>query len=265
MFMPVLNERLASDFRQVVPGVEAAGARLDPATARLVASHPALGSLPELDRHALLRWSKLRSVKRREVICEQGDPVSAVILVLEGYAKLATPLEDGDEVVLEVIGPGRCAGELTALQRRVHDASLIALSACRVLLIDARQFRQVFDRNPEGLLAIMHLANDRLQRVSEQLVDRTKRTGPVRLAKAVLQLAGLPASGAGGAAGFPLGLSQGELAAMTGTCREVVNKQLGAWRDAGYIRMSGGSVTSVDVTILARMLREEARRDGRLG
>jgi CRP-like cAMP-binding protein len=254
--MPVVNNRLAKAFRPVVPRAEAA-------TARLVAAHPALGTLPEADRQALLRWSNVRSLKRRERICEQGDPVSAVILLLEGYAKLSTPIDDGEEILLEVIGPGSCAGELTALQRRAHDATVTALSPCRVLLIDVRQFRQVFDRNPEGLLAMVHLANDRLQRATEQLVDSRKRTGPVRLAKAVLQLAGLSTTGPRHAASVPLGLSQGELAAMTGTCREVVNKQLGVWREAGYIRMSGGSVTSVDVTTLARLLRPESQHDVR--
>jgi CRP/FNR family cyclic AMP-dependent transcriptional regulator len=236
----------------------ATNATFETADARpLSATHPTLSTLTEQARRTLLRWSRCRNVKRREVICRQGDLAGAVILVVEGYLKRSISLSDGAEVLLDMIGPGDCAGEMTALQDRPHDADLTALSRCRLLMIDARQFRQAFDREPDGLLAIMRTAAERLQRVTEQLLDSRALAAPGRLAKALLYLAKLPSSGAGSAACFRLRLSQSELGAMAGVCREVVNKHLGVWRDAGWIKMSGGSVISIDTAAISNMLQNE--------
>ena len=137
---------------------------------------------PEQDRNALLRWSRVRSLKRQEVICRQGDAASTVILVLENYLKLSVACADGGEAFLDIAGPGDCAGAITALDRRAHDSDVTALSPARALMIDARQFWQTFERHPEALLAILRLATARLRRVTDQLAG----------------IAGLPASRASG-------------------------------------------------------------------
>jgi len=268
--MPVLNAQPAgSGGATVLAGRTPATARLYPAPTtaetatdpdstlrRLIAAHPALGTLPEHDRRALLGWCRFRNVKRQEVICRRGDPVSAVILVLEGYVKLSTSLADGDDVFLDIAAIGSCIGDLTALQRQPHDANCTALSQGRLLMVDARQFRHAFEQRPEGLLAIMRLVGERLLRTTEHLVDSRERTASIRLAKALLCLAGLPSIGPRSAANLPLQLSQTELGVMTGVRREVVNRQLSAWRELGWIHMSGGTVRSVDAAALSVSVRD---------
>jgi CRP/FNR family cyclic AMP-dependent transcriptional regulator len=244
-----------------VPANCETGSAADPAVRRLIAAHPALGVLPEQDRCALLRWSRIRFVKRQDVICRQGDPAKNVVLVLEGYVKLSSPLADGGEVFLEIASPGSCVGELLALHPQLHDADVSALSPCRLLMIDAKQFRQAFDRHPEGLLAVLRLASERLRRTTEQLMDSRARTAPLRLAKALLRLAKLTSSCQGNWVDLPLRLSQGEFGVLAGMSRELVNKQLGAWRDDGLIRMSGGTVASVDTAALGEMSGEDEDRD----
>jgi CRP/FNR family cyclic AMP-dependent transcriptional regulator len=236
-----------------LPTVAETEACVDPAVSRFIAAHPALGALPAHERCTLLRRSRIRSLKRQEVIFRQGDPASSVALVLDGLAKLSVPLADGGELFLDIAGPGSCIGDMLVLHGRTHNVNVTALAPGRLLLIDARQFRQTFDRLPEGLLALLRLANQKLQRVTEQLMDSRARTAPARLAKTVLQLARLASSDPQGPAGLALRLSQGELAVMAGMSRELVNKHLGAWRDAGWIRMSGGTVTSVDTATLAQV------------
>lgn len=238
-----------------------AGPAADPAVRRLIAAHPALGALPEHEHRTLLQWSRIRPLKRQEVIFRQGDPASSVALVLDGLVKQSVPLADGGELFLDIAGPGSCIGDMLALHGRTHNADVIALGPGRLLMIDARQFRRMFDRLPEGLLALLRVANQRLQRMTEQLIDNRARTAPARLAKTVLQLARLASSNSYGPTGLALRLSQGELGTMAGMSRELVNKHLGAWRDAGWIRMSGGTVASVDTAALALMLGDEQDRD----
>jgi CRP/FNR family transcriptional regulator, cyclic AMP receptor protein len=125
---------------------------------------------------------------------------------------------------------------------------LTALYSGLLLMIDARTFREIFDRWPEGLLEIVRLASERLRRTTEQLMDIRALSGQARLAKALVSLATMRSSGS---TGLPLHLSQSELGAMAGVCREMVNKYLSLWRDAGWIDMAAGRVTSVDSTAIS--------------
>jgi CRP/FNR family transcriptional regulator, cyclic AMP receptor protein len=235
--------------------VPATGAEVTAHT--LSAAHPTLGRLTEQSRRALLRWSRFRVVKRRETVWRQGDTAGAAILVVNGYLKRSTPLSDGNEVLLGLIGPGDSAGETTVLLERSHDANLTTLSECLLLMIDARQFRHAFGHEPEALLAIMRSTTEELQRTTQQLLDGRAQTTSGRLAKVLLCLPRTPSSEAGGATRLCLRLSQSELGAMAGICREVVNRYLGGWRDAGAVELSDGRVAAFDLAAVTRLSRDE--------
>jgi CRP-like cAMP-binding protein len=212
--------------------------------------------LTEQSGRALLRWSRFRTVKRRETVWRQGDPAGAVILVVNGYLKRSTPLSDGNEVLLGLNGPGDCAGETAVLLEQPHDANLTALSECLLLMIDARQFRHAFGHEPEALLAVMRSATEELRRTTQQLLDGRAQTTPGRLAKVLLCLPRAPSSGLNGATRLCLRLSQSELGAMAGICREVVNRYLGTWRDTGWVELSDGRVTSFDMRAIFELSRD---------
>jgi CRP/FNR family cyclic AMP-dependent transcriptional regulator len=233
--------------------VAAPAAGADAAAYTLSVLHPTLGKLTEQSRRALLRWSRFRAVKRRETVWRQGDPASAVILVVNGYLKRSTPLSDGNEVLLGLTGPGDCAGETAVLLEQLHDANLTALSECLLLMIDARQFRHAFGHEPEAMLAVMRSTTEELHKTTQQLLDGRAQTTSGRLAKVLLCLPRAPAAGQGRATRLGLRLSQSELGAMAGICREVVNRYLGTWRDAGCVELSDGRVTSFDMDAISKL------------
>jgi CRP-like cAMP-binding protein len=218
----------------------------------------AFGYLPDEDVQSLMQWSNVRPLKRREVMVRQGDPGGTVMLVLEGYLKSFRTLADGREVVLDIIGPGECFGEMTAINRSAHDADVSALTRCRVLSIDGRKYRQVLERRPESLLEILRAVGERLERATENLVDARGRTAPIRLARILLQLARVQSLGERNPAGIQLRLSQGELGSMTGLTRESVNKILGIWRDEGWLQLTAGVVTMIDCEALSRLISDES-------
>jgi CRP/FNR family cyclic AMP-dependent transcriptional regulator len=234
------------------------GAATGPAMPALSAVYPILGQITEPDRRALLQWAKIRDVKRGDMVARQGDRACAVVVVLEGYLKVWTLLPDLNEALLEILGPGDSTGELSALQESPREANLTALTRGRLVLIDARQFRQTIDRQPHALHAILHSVAGGLKRATEQLLDSRSLSVRERLAKALIRLARISGSVLNGSARLPFRLSQSELGSMIGTCRENVNKYLGLWRDAGWIEMSAGAVISVDVAAISGLLFNEA-------
>lgn len=220
---------------------------LTPYTA--LATHDALRLLGDPERQALLRWSVIRTLQRQEMAYRRGDTARSVLLVLEGCLKLST-ICDQREVVLEIIGPGGSAGEVSVLNKWPLRVDAVALTRTRVLSLDGRQFVQALERAPAGQAAMMRLVSQRLRNATERMMEALALSGPARLAKALLQIAVLQG------AGTLVPVSQSDLGAMTGITRESVNKCLAAWRDAGWIALSGGGIARVDAAALSELLRD---------
>jgi len=223
---------------------------------RLAKKSGVLGCLPESDLLPLLRRATLRHLKARETLFTMGEAGSFLVLVLDGYVKLSSVTPGGREIVLEIAGPGGVFGELAVLNDWPRSADAMALSPARVLCVDGRQLIAAMMRAPEALLAITRMISTRLRNTTEQVVDAATLPAGARLAKALLQLAGLKSHDAGEGLQIDLELSQRELGGMTDLTRESINKHLATWRDAGWVRLSGKAVTLTDIAALQRVLGE---------
>jgi CRP/FNR family cyclic AMP-dependent transcriptional regulator len=226
---------------------------------RLARESGILGCLSEQDLLPLLRQGHLRYLRSREVLFSLGEPGSSIVLVLEGYIKLSSVTPSGHEVVLEIAGPGRVFGELAVLHDWARSADAVALSQCRILSLDGRQLMQALMRSPEALLATTRMISLRLRSATEQIIDSITLPAPARLAKALLRLAALHSHDAdGGGLHIDFELSQRELGGMTDLTRESINKHLSTWRDAGWVKLAGKTITITDVAALQRLLGDYA-------
>jgi CRP/FNR family cyclic AMP-dependent transcriptional regulator len=174
--------------------------------------------------------------------------------------KLSAMAAHGREVVLEIAGPGTIFGELAVLTGLPRRADATTLTACRVLAIDGLAFRRLVAHTPEAMFAAIRGLSERLFAVTTQGMDAVSLPAPVRLAKALLHLAELHSQRVDGGVLIGFRLSQRELGAMTGLIRESINKHLKAWRAAGWVELSGASVTLRDVAALQDFVRDNEAR-----
>jgi CRP-like cAMP-binding protein len=223
---------------------------------KIIRSQSILRLLPEQDLLTLIRQSPTRALPKNRMLFHNGDEGRSVVLVLQGYVKLSTMAANGREVVLEIAGPGTMFGELAVLNDWPRRADATSLTTCRVMAIDGGQFRRLVGRAPDAMFATIRQLSDRLHAVTTQSSDVVSLPAPVRLAKALLHLAELHSHRVAGGVHIGFQLSQRELGAMTGLIRESINKHLKAWRAAGWIELTGGSVTLHDVRALQDFVRD---------
>jgi len=232
----------------------------DDTVLKLLRQQCVLSRLPEADLLTLARHSTIRTLRQDHILFRSGDEGRSAVLVVQGYVKLSSMAAGGREVVLEIAGPGTMFGELAVLNGWPRKADARTLTPCRVLAIDGGLFRQTIARTPEAMFALMRLLSERLAVSTEQGVDSVSLPAPVRLAKALLHLAALNSQQTAAGVDINFRLSQRELGAMTGLTRESINKHLKAWRAAGWVRLSGSSMTLSDVAALRDFVRDNEAR-----
>lgn len=228
-----------------------------PALVARLRRHPVLGHLGEDGLATLLQQAAVLRFPERGQIFAQGDDSRGVMAVALGYVKLSAVTLNGREVVLDLAGPGSVFGELAVLNGWPRAAAATALADCVLLSIDGAAFSRALERAPAAMLELIRLLSRRLQKTTEQMTDVIDMPAPARIAKALLQLAALHSRPVAGGLQIELALSQRELGGMTGSIREIINRHLGNWRDAGWLRLSERSIILTDVQALRALVGDD--------
>jgi CRP/FNR family cyclic AMP-dependent transcriptional regulator len=192
----------------------------------------------------LTRSLRRRTFQRGEVIFHQGDPGDTLHLMQKGRIKVVLPAESGDEVLLAILGPGNCFGELALLDGESRSATVVAIEPVETLTLGRSDFMAFVRANPETAERLMINLAHIIRKVNEDVADLAFLDLPGRLAKKLLDLAhdhGQPMPGGDGIE-ISVPLTQEELAGMVGATRPSVNKVLGWYEDQGAIQRRGRKI-----------------------
>lgn len=115
-------------------------------------------------------------------LCLHGQPASSFFLVLDGQVGLLRETEEGEELIVTIVGRGELFGEdLAVLDDPVHPLSARALGAVRVAEFDLRRFRALLDREPLLLRKLLQTAHRRNVILLEELEAASVRSASDRL------------------------------------------------------------------------------------
>jgi CRP/FNR family transcriptional regulator len=218
--------------------------------------HPVLRHLDAHELESLMQKVGVERFPERAQIFQQGEDSRSVMAIADGYVKLSAVTLNGREVVLDLAGPGSVFGELAVLNGWPRAATATALAECVLLSIDGAAFSRALGRTPTAMLELIRLLSRRLRKTTEQMTDVIDMPAPARIAKALLQLAALHSKPVPGGLQIELALSQRELGGMTGSIREIINRHLCNWRDAGWLRLSDRGIVLTDIQALRTLLRD---------
>jgi CRP/FNR family transcriptional regulator, cyclic AMP receptor protein len=214
---------------------------------------PLLADLPEPDVRALLSIARRRTFRRGEVVFHREDPADSLHLIVRGRfgARVVTPV--GEEVLLDVMGPGRSFGELAVLEtgsRRSATVSALEEGETRSVFRD--DFLRLEREHPEVKDVLLRLLADQLRRASDRLVEAHYVDADTRVRRRLVELADAYATRDGKAI---VPLTQEDVAAMAGTSRATVNRVLRDEQRRGAVALARGRVTVVDRGELERRCR----------
>ncbi|QQS13219.1 MAG: cyclic nucleotide-binding domain-containing protein [Rhodospirillales bacterium] len=96
------------------------------------------GGLEDRDLATLAAYSRVRRMRKGEVIYRKGDRDASMVVVLAGLVKISVPSALEREVVLNVIHDGEVFGEIALIDGRPRSADATAMTGGDLLVLDRR-------------------------------------------------------------------------------------------------------------------------------
>ena len=164
-----------------------------------------------------------------------GDSAERLSIVAAGMVKLVRPTPEGQDVLLDILGPGDYFGSLAALGDHVYREDAIAHTHCCILYTTSDEFRRLLQQFPAVSLATLDLVAERLRSAQETIEQISAYPVDQRLAATLLKLARRVGREEDGSILIEMPLSRQDLADMTGAKVETVSRVMSELRRAGLI------------------------------
>ena len=221
----------------------------------IIARIPLFERMSPEEREELRGMMSQTTLRRGEVLFNEGDSGDRLYILLTGKVKLGHTSVDGRENLLAVLGPGEVVGELTLFDPGPRSTTATAVATTELLALEHNQLMGFIDSHPTLAKDMLRALAVRLRRTNIALADLVFSDVPGRVAKALLDLA--ERFGAPTEVGIhvPHDITQEELAQLVGASRETINKSLAEFVSRGWIRLEGRAVTLIDVERLKRRAR----------
>ena len=199
-----------------------------------------------------------RLVMRRfgpdQIIFHHGDPGGLLYIIIKGKVKITHSTLDGQEAMLAIFGAGDFFGELALLDDSPRSATAEALEETETLTLHREEFIRYIGDNPDFALHVLHTLAQHIRRLNNQISDIFFLDLPARLARQLLQLAEQHGHKTDEGIRIDLSLTQTDLAEMTGATRVSINKALGRFRRAQWVKVGGRKFTILDEEALQNLI-----------
>lgn len=179
-----------------------------------------------------------RTFRRGTIVFHKDQEGDALYIVESGHVRVFLPSEGGQELTVDMVGPGEVFGELALLDSGPRSASAEAAEPTIMFTLTRQDFRQELTQTPQLATAVIALLSQRLRRVTQYAESLAFLDIRGRLARVLLEMAERSGTVADGMEiDFPV--TQTELATMIGATRERVNRTLATFRSQAIVEFHG--------------------------
>lgn len=215
---------------------------------------PFFNNMQDDEAKSLSKRLVLRRFGPDQIIFHHGDPGGLLYIIIKGKVKITHTTLDGQEAMLAIFGAGDFFGELALLDDSPRSATAEALEDTETLTLHREEFIRYIGDNPDFALHVLHTLAQHIRRLNNQISDIFFLDLPARLARQLLQLAAQHGVKTDDGIRIELSLTQTDLAEMTGATRVSINKALGRFRRAGWVKVGGRKFTILDEEAMQNLI-----------
>ena len=200
-----------------------------------------------------------RRVKKNEIVFFENDRCDCSFYLDSGSVKIFRVSLHGKEPTFFIRSPGEMFGLAEVVGGERRKCSAQALTDCVLLEIGRDRFLEIMLDKPLLALRVIGVLGSRIRYLSEQLENLMTCGVPTRLLKLLLCLSHDEiAQARGGPVDVPVRLTQGQIAAMTGSCQQTVSETLNAFEQRGLIAVSRQRIRLLDPGAIVDALSESS-------
>jgi len=199
----------------------------------------------------IVRQMVFREVKKHEIIWLEQEPARMIYFVNSGLLKLFKTSDGGKEQILRLARPGDCFGHAGALNGGSNPESVQAVQSSSLYGLGREELESLLAEYPQVARNVIKLLATEMHHYISLVEDLSLRCVSGRLAKMLLT------DNQKVACDTSLVLTRSDMAAMTGTVREVIGKSLKTLEDKGVIRYDRHRIVIRDREALKTLTRSE--------
>lgn len=192
---------------------------------------PLFSGLTDSQIERLAAGSVRRNFPKGRTIVSEGEPSQSLYVLLSGRAKVQRSDTEGKEVILAVLGPGECFGEMSLIDDAPRSASVITLESCDFMSINKESFKSMLVSSPEMSMRIMKGLVKRLREADMKIETLALLDVYGRVARVLLDFSEM----IGNDRIVKTKLPRQEIAKMIGASREMVSRVMKGLEVEGYI------------------------------
>jgi CRP-like cAMP-binding protein len=126
-------------------------------------------------------------VKRGDILFQKGDPTRGFYIVVYGQVKLLFITPNGDEKVIEIMGPGQSFGEALMFMEKPYIVTAHALADSMLLHVSKEVVFEEIDRDPKFARRMIAGLSRRLHHLISDVESYSLRSATQRVIGYLLQ------------------------------------------------------------------------------
>ncbi len=224
----------------------------------LLAGTPLFADADADELGVLAGRARMVTLAPRALLFNRGDSGDRLYVLASGLVRIGAMSPDGREVTYGLIRPGQVFGEIAVLDGGPRSADATAVLKSQLAAIERADLMAFLDRRPAHTLRLLTILCGRVRTADSLLEDLFFLAAPSRLAKHLILLGATVGEGSGEAGGdVTIRMSQQQVADHVGISRELVNKLLAKWEQAGLVGLWRGQITLKDLEALDALIAPE--------
>jgi CRP-like cAMP-binding protein len=195
-------------------------------------------SLQDADLKALEAQCRFRTYGKGETLLDKGSLTREVFFVLRGAAAAVTFSPAGREVTLGIIRAGDQFGELAAIDQEPRSATVTAMEPTDVAIMPAEVFRDMLMSRAAVSFGVLQRLATIIRNSGIRIMELATLQAAQRVYSELLRMAKPDAAVPGLWVVRPLPPMH-EIASLTGTTRETVNRSISQLYPSGILKRKG--------------------------
>ena len=217
-------------------------------TVKFIKSIHFFSSFHESDIEAIISAGNIKKYDKNSILYLQDDKADKFYVILNGWIKIYTQLQDGEESVISLFSRGNIFGELAILSDGIYHNCAQTIEESKILEIPTIVIRNMIQDNPDIAINMLSIMASHINEMEGQIEHLTMMNAPQRVGCFLLKLCVPQVKGR---TTIQLPYDKFLIAAKLGMQPETFSRALKSLRDIG-VSIKGDTATIEEIADLQK-------------